>query len=99
MDSDNFVEVQNYKIWVTHHIKNAKQSVKQDLTHYFQDLGIDLNDVHLSYFGDLDNDKKPDVIIQTCQDIGCHQLLFLSSEAKSGELLQLMSIHFEDGGE
>ena len=82
------IEQENFKIWVTHKKGAGSQfATKQDLTPFFNPQDKSCTIV---WWGDLDGDGKSDVLINRCthKDGGCRDYLFLSSEAKPGELLR-----------
>ena len=54
--------------------------------------------VEMLWFGDVDRDNKPDIIFQDCPYAGgCRSSLYLSSRAKSDELLHKVCEHFWQG--
>jgi hypothetical protein len=54
--------------------------------------------VEMLWFGDIDRDEKPDIIMQDCPYAGgCRASLFLSSKAKPDELLHKVCEHFWPG--
>jgi hypothetical protein len=54
--------------------------------------------LELLWFGDIDRDDKPDIILQDCPYAGgCRASLYLSSRAKPDELLHKVCEHFWPG--
>ncbi|MFM8486522.1 MAG: SH3 domain-containing protein [Bacteroidota bacterium] len=54
--------------------------------------------VEFLWFGDIDRDNKPDIILQDCPYAGgCRASLYLSSRAKPDELLHKVCEHFWPG--
>lgn len=72
---------------------------RQDLTPWVRTETPDSNPmVRLSWYGDLDMDGKPDVVLDDCPyEMGCRDALFLSSKAKPGEYLRKVCEHFWPG--
>ena len=94
MQRDNFVRGNSYRLFVTYNPnKDHVESIKQDITQFIPNIET-FYSVQIVYFGDLDNDNRPDVILQTCQESGCADYILLSSSAHEGELLRLSSIRF-----
>lgn len=83
----------NYKIWATQRTESRLGfDLQQDLALF---LGPSVAFCTLNWYGDLDGDGKPDALISRCtEDAGCTDVLFLSSEAKSGELLHPVAAYF-----
>jgi hypothetical protein len=90
---DNFVQVTGYQLQVLE--INDTNSRMQNLTPWFlAEIGINPQ-VQLTWYGDLDQDKKPDAVIHDCPfEMGCRASLFLSSKAQSGEMLRKVCEHF-----
>jgi Bacterial SH3 domain len=63
--------------------------IRQDLTKYVRTAPGVLPSVSLLWYGDIDYDNKPDMILDDCpEEIGCRYSLFLSSKAGPGELVR-----------
>ena len=91
---DNYVTVSDYRLTL---IDFSVDPVGyQDLTPWVK---AELSPaVDLVWFGDIDNDSKPDAIIQDCPyEMGCRASLFLSSKAKKGSYLHKICEHFWPG--
>jgi len=83
-----WLEQRDFKIWITQ--KNEPDNIftiKQDLTPFFNPNDASCT---IKWWGDLDGDGKPDVLIGRCAsgEGGCTDYLFLSTKAKAGELLR-----------
>ena len=91
---DNYVTVADYRLTLIDFSTDPAGS--QDLTNWVK---AEFNPaVSLLWFGDLDNDSKPDAIIQDCPyEMGCRASLFLSSKAKKGTYLHKICEHFWPG--
>lgn len=51
----------------------------------------------LKWFGDLDGDGNPDILMGVCGERrGCYDILLLNSKAKKGELIRAVS-HYSWG--
>jgi hypothetical protein len=94
---EGYVQVHDYKLLLLDF--STEPPFRQDLTDWVKPENIDINPtVNVLWFGDLDRDNKPDVILQDCPyEAGCRASLFLSSKAKKGELLRKVSEHFWPG--
>lgn len=70
-----------------------------DLSSWFKTTMPDSNpNVSLLWYGDLDQDNKPDAIFNDCPyEVGCRSSLFLSSKAKPGQYLKKVCEHFWEG--
>lgn len=82
------VKVMDYRLLLINYA--AQPPAMQDMTEWFKTLIPDANpNVSLSWYGDLDHDDKPDVIINDCPyETGYRASLFLSSAAKPGAFLK-----------
>jgi len=77
-------ELVNYRLRITDTRNNYKT---QDLTNDFTYRG-ECGMVHLYWFGDLDGDKKPDLLFSASSDNKNQVTLFLSSKAKKGDFVK-----------
>lgn len=84
----SYVRITDFKLTLIDYATDPINT--QDLTEWVRTEFPETNPtVELIWFGDLDRDNKPDVIIQDCPyEIGCRASLFLSSKAKSNEYLR-----------
>lgn len=85
---NNFVRITDYNLTLLDYA--TEPITTQSLTNWVRTEIPEVNPtVDLLWFGDLDRDNKPDVIIQDCPfEVGCRASLFLSSKAKPGEYLR-----------
>ena len=92
---DNFVQITGYKVQLMEMYSDNGSGKSQDLTPWFQYMP-DMNpSVQLLWYGDLDQDKLPDALIHDCPiEMACRTSLFLSSQAKKGEILRKVCEHF-----
>jgi hypothetical protein len=95
--TDDFIQVSDYRLILLDY--EFQPAHRQDLTHWLQTEMPDISpNVSLVWYGDLDKDNKPDVIIQDCPyEAGCRASLYLSSKAKPGEYLHKVCEHFWPG--
>lgn len=91
------VKVNDYKLTLLDY--SFQPPGRQDLTPWVQPAMEEFNPtVRLSWYGDIDMDGKPDVLIDDCPfEMGCRDALFLSSKAKPGEFLHKVCEHFWPG--
>lgn len=91
------VKVNDYKLTLLDY--SSEPPGRQDLTPWVQPAMEEFNPtVRLSWYGDIDMDGKPDVLIDDCPfEMGCRDALFLSSKAKPGEFLHKVCEHFWPG--
>jgi Bacterial SH3 domain len=84
---DSYVQITGFQIHVMEMLPDNSRI--QDLSPWFK-YEPDLNpSVQLLWYGDLDHDRFPDVLIHDCpMEMGCRSSLFLSSKAKKGEILR-----------
>jgi uncharacterized protein YgiM (DUF1202 family) len=94
---NNYVQVQNYKMTLLDY--STDPATQQDLTYWVKTENVDISpNIEILWFGDLDQDNKPDMILQDCPyEVGCRASLFLSSKAHQGEFLRKVSEHFWPG--
>jgi uncharacterized protein YgiM (DUF1202 family) len=90
----NFVQVSGYQLQVFE-MDAGSEALLQNLTPLVTpEPGINPQ-VSVSWYGDLDHDNKPDMLLHDCPvEMGCRVSLFLSSKARTGELLHKMSEYF-----
>lgn len=87
---NNSLRLSNYKVFLSDRSPiHSQPTLLQDLTQILNINGV----CEIVYFGDIDNDKKPDLILNRCGN-NCIEILFLSSMAKEGELLRSVSVHY-----
>ena len=85
--SEYGLQLENFKIWVAkNNPPDSRYTVIQDLSPYFSFM-VTEGSVNVQWVGDLDRDGKPDAILQCCSTQQCTNILFLSSEAGTNELL------------
>jgi len=91
---DGFVRVTDYKLTLINYASDPFST--QDLSHWVRTEMEESNPaVDLMWFGDLDQDGKPDAIIQDCPfEMGCRASLFLSSRANLGEYMRKVCEYF-----
>lgn len=91
---DGFVRITNYKLTLLNY--STDPFATQDLTPWVRTDYEESNPtVDLMWFGDLDQDGKPDAIIQDCPyETGCRASLLLSSRARPGEFLRKACEYF-----
>ncbi len=92
-----YVQVQDYKLTLLDY--STEPAMRQDLTSWVKPENSDISpSIDVLWFGDLDRDNKPDMILQDCPyEVGCRASLFLSSKAHKGEFLRKVSEHFWPG--
>lgn len=93
----SYVQVRDYKLTLLDFA--TEPASQQDLTTWVKTENEELSPtVDVLWFGDLDHDNKPDMILQDCPyEVGCRASLFLSSKARKGEYLRKVSEHFWPG--
>ena len=94
---EGYVQVHDYKLILLD--LSMEPPIRQDLTTWVKPENTDISpSVNVLWFGDLDRDNKPDIILQDCPyDASCRASLFLSSKARKGELLRKVCEHFWPG--
>lgn len=94
---DTYVQVKDYKLTLLDY--STEPASLQDLTPWVRTENADISPaVDIVWFGDIDQDNRPDLILQDCPyEVGCRASLFLSSKAKKGEFLHKVSEHFWPG--
>jgi Bacterial SH3 domain len=92
-----YVTVRDYKLLLFDY--STEPPAQQDLTPWVRTENEDFGpSIEVLWFGDIDRDNKPDMILQDCPyEVGCRASLFLSSKAKKGEFLRKVSEHFWPG--
>lgn len=81
----NDILITNQDIVLVGKTQYSKQKVVQNMKQYFGNKEA----YRLEYFGDIDGDNRPDLIMSGSSiDSGGGTILFLSSRAKEGELLR-----------
>ena len=93
---ENFVEITGYQLQLMEMLPETNHL--QDMTPWIA-CEPGLNPVvQLLWYGDIDHDKKPDLVIHDCPfEMGCRTSLFLSSKAIKGALTQKVCEHFWHG--
>ncbi|MBK8965817.1 MAG: SH3 domain-containing protein [Saprospiraceae bacterium] len=92
--STGLLEKRDLKIWAALKSESGNNFLtKQDLSAFFNPRD---ESALLKWWGDLDGDGKPDVLIGRCAfgEGGCTDYLFLSSNARTGELLRLAAAYY-----
>ncbi len=92
-----YVTVRDYKLTLFDY--STEPASQQDLTRWVKPENEEVGPaIDVLWFGDIDHDNKPDMILQDCPyEVGCRASLFLSSKAKKGEFLRKVSEHFWPG--
>ncbi|MBL7828732.1 MAG: SH3 domain-containing protein [Saprospiraceae bacterium] len=92
-----YVTVKDYKLFLFDY--STEPPAQQDLTKWVKPENDAINpSIDILWFGDLDRDDKPDMILRDCPyEVGCRASLFLSSKAKKGEFLRKACEHFWPG--
>jgi len=87
----------DYRLLLIDFSKETPQT--QDLTPWVKSLVPEIPiSASLLWYGDLDMDNKPDVIINDCPyEVGCRSSLLLSSKRRKGEYLRKVTEHFFGG--
>lgn len=96
--SENMIVTMNdYRLLLIDFSKATPQT--QDLTPWVKSLVPEIPiSASLLWYGDLDMDNKPDVIINDCPyEVGCRSSLLLSSKRRKGEYLRKVTEHFFGG--
>lgn len=98
MATGAMMTVKDYKLTLINWAENEPYPT-QDLTPWVKTAMPEVNPmVNLMWFGDLDQDNKPDAILMDCPyEVGCRASLFLSSKAQKGEYLRKVTEHFFPG--
>jgi hypothetical protein len=93
----SYVQVNDYKLTLLDF--TSEPPARQDMTPWVKTENIEMSPmVEILWFGDIDHDNKPDMILQDCPyEVGCRASLFLSTKAKKGEFLRKVSEHFWPG--
>ena len=93
----SYVQVNNYKLTLLDYA--SEPAIHYDLTAWVKPENEAISPmVQVLWYGDIDSDNKPDIILQDCPyEVGCRASLFLSSKAKKGALLHKVSEHFWPG--
>ena len=93
----SYVSVHDYKLLVLDF--STEPPTRQDITPWVKPENSDISpSIEVLWFGDIDQDNKPDMILQDCPyEVGCRASLFLSSKARKGEFLRKVSEHFWPG--
>jgi Bacterial SH3 domain len=95
LDSNSMISVKDYKLTLLDWSANQPFPT-QDLTQWVKTAMPEINPmVSLMWFGDIDRDNKPDALISDCPyEMGCRVSLFLSSKARTSEMLRKVTEHF-----
>lgn len=93
----SYVQVRDYKLSLLDF--STEPIVRQDLSQWVKTENAEISpSVDVLWFGDIDHDNKPDMILQDCPyEVGCRASLYLSSKAHKGEFLRKVSEHFWPG--
>lgn len=86
--SDYGLEVKNIEFYV-YEGKFPNPTKLQNITKYTRNKEY----VNIEYFGDIDGDFKPDIIINTASHSSQYSVLLLSSEASPNDLLEEVSLY------
>lgn len=91
---NSFVQISGYQLQALE-LRADDDALIQNLTPWVNpELGVNPS-VALLWYGDLDQDHRPDALIQDCPfEAGCRNSLFLSSKARQGELLHKVCEYF-----
>ncbi len=83
----DFVNISDYQLFAME-MQYDGAATKQDLSHWVQtEAGLNPS-VSLLWYGDLDGDRKPDMVLQDApEEMGARISLFLSSKALPGAFL------------
>jgi hypothetical protein len=94
---NDVVQIRDYHLYLLDY--GPQPAARQDLTPWVTPETPDQSpSVSLLWYGDLDMDNKPDVILQDCPfEAGCRASLFLSSKAGKGGYLKKVCEHFWPG--
>lgn len=97
LDDDDFVKIGNFQLFLLEY--NSQPAFLQDLTPWVRMAYEEVMPyVTLRWYGDLDGDKKPDMVLEDCPyEMYCRASLFLSSVARPGERLRKAAEHFFPG--
>ena len=93
-ESSDYVQVSGYRLYVLE-LNTDTPAVRQDITGWVQPAEGMSPTVRLIWYGDLDSDRKPDVLLQDSPyEAGARLSLFLSSKARPGEYLHKVCEYF-----
>lgn len=92
-----YVQISDYALYVLDY--GTTPVTLQDISNLVKTDGEEFSPtVDVLWYGDIDHDGKPDLLLQDCPyDSGCRVSLFLSSKAQKGELLHKICEHFWPG--
>jgi hypothetical protein len=95
MDENMNVTVPDYRLTLIDYATQPKPST-WDMTSWVKPSAPETPvNVSVTWYGDIDRDNKPDVMIQDCPyEMGCRTSLFLSSKRRKGEYLRKVAEHF-----
>lgn len=86
---NNSVGLSDYVVWLAdRNFDSTQPGILQNLSKELNLEGI----CEMLYFGDIDNDEKPDILLRQCGN-SCREILFLSSLTREGEILRPVSIY------
>lgn len=94
---ENYVHIANYQLLVFDYATDPPR--RQDLTPWVTPEMPEVSpSVSLAWYGDLDGDNRPDVLIEDSPyEVSGRTSLFLSSKAKPGQFLHKVCEHFWQG--
>lgn len=94
---DTYVQVKDYALYVLDY--STEPYTLQDISALVKTESEEFSpSVDVLWYGDLDNDLKPDLLLQDCPyESGCRVSLYLSTRAQKSELLHKVSEHFWPG--
>jgi hypothetical protein len=93
---ENAMTIRNYRLRLVE--VHAEDQRVQDLSPWFECEHGHPPTIQLLWYGDLDCDQIPDLLIHDCPfEIGCRTSLFLSSRARQNELVRKVGEFFWQG--
>jgi Bacterial SH3 domain len=91
--TDTAIVVNNYRLFGMDDYPQS--TMRQELTEWFKMAPGNIPSVSIMWYGDLDGDRKPDLIIEDCPELGCRNSLFLTSKARPGELFRKVCEYYQ----
>ncbi len=84
--TDTAIVINNYRVFAMDDYPLTQ--TRQELTDWFKMAPGNIPSVSVIWYGDLDGDRKPDLVTEDCPELGCRYSLFLTSKARPGELIR-----------